>query len=74
MGMVQPRGGARLAVEELELRVAQAPVPLEQLDGDGPREDAVARLEDPGEAAPANLPHQLESVRDDDSREEIDAR
>src|SRR5205823_3201917 len=54
-------------VEELRLGVVRSAAPLEQLDRHRPREHTVARFEHPGEAAPADLAHQLEAAADDHS-------
>src|SRR5262249_51065399 len=69
--VVQAGGGPGLAIEKLQLGVVKAPPSLEQLDRHRTREDAVARLEHPGEAAPANLAHQLETAGDDHPQGEL---
>ena len=69
--MVQAGGGARLSIEELQLGVVQAAAALEQLDRHRTREHAVACFEHPGEAAPTDLAHQLETVGDGHSWGEL---
>jgi hypothetical protein len=74
LGVVQAGGGPRLAIEEFQLGVVQAPSSLEQLDRHGTRENAIACLEHPSEAAPADLAHQFEATGDEDSRRGLTCR
>jgi hypothetical protein len=69
--MVEAGGGPCLSIEELQLGVVQAAASLEQLDRHRTREHAVACFEHPGEAAPTDLAHQLETVGDDHSWSEL---
>src|SRR5260370_13131148 len=69
--MVQAGGGARRAIEQLQLGVVQAPASLEKLDSHRAREHAIARLEYPSEAALTDLTHYLEAIGDDRARPEL---
>src|SRR5262249_36841652 len=69
--MVQAGGGPCLAMEELQLGVAQATASLEELERHRAREYAVACLEDPSEATSADLADHLEATGDDPPWEEL---